>query len=83
MRRTRHGPSSDDASALSVAEGPRARIRSTARPIFWVYVFPLIMVVALGLAFRSEPVESMAVDIQEGPEAERSSNLWRPILGFA
>ncbi|MCA9076991.1 MAG: ABC transporter permease [Planctomycetaceae bacterium] len=38
--------------------------------IFWVYVFPLIMVVALGLAFRSEPVESMAVDIQEGPEAQ-------------
>ncbi|MCA9027636.1 MAG: ABC transporter permease [Planctomycetaceae bacterium] len=38
--------------------------------IFWVYVFPLIMVVALGLAFRSEPVESMAVDIQEGPAAE-------------
>lgn len=38
--------------------------------IFWVYVFPLIMVVALGLAFRSEPVESMSVDIQQGSSAE-------------
>ncbi len=38
--------------------------------VFWVYVFPLIMVVALGLAFRSEPVESMAVDIQESSTAQ-------------
>jgi ABC-type multidrug transport system permease subunit len=37
--------------------------------VFWVYVFPLIMIVALGLAFRSEPVESIRVDVQEGPEA--------------
>lgn len=34
--------------------------------IFWVYVFPLIMVVALGVAFRNRPVEHFRVAIQEG-----------------
>ena len=51
----------------------RARLLEFIRQpeaVFWVYVFPLIMVVALGLAFRSEPVESVSVDIQAGPAAE-------------
>ena len=33
--------------------------------IFWVYVFPLLMMVALGVAFRNRPVEQIRVDIQE------------------
>ena len=39
--------------------------------IFWVYVFPLIMVVALGIAFRNRPVDQVAVAIQQGENAER------------
>ena len=35
--------------------------------IFWVYGFPIVMVVALGIAFRSEPVERIAVDVVDGP----------------
>ena len=38
--------------------------------IFWVYVFPLIMMVALGTAFRSRPVEALKLDIVEGPNAD-------------
>ena len=34
--------------------------------VFWVYVFPLIMVVALGTAFRNRPVEQILVDVQTG-----------------
>ena len=31
--------------------------------IFWVYGFPLIMITALGVAFRDDPVERIAVDL--------------------
>ena len=38
--------------------------------IFWVYGFPLIMTVALGLAFRDKPVDqTITVDIQENAAA--------------
>jgi ABC-2 type transport system permease protein len=42
----------------------------TPEAVFWSYVFPLVMMIALGLAFRSEPVEAIAIVIQEGPGAE-------------
>ena len=52
-----------------------ARIREFIREpeaVFWSYVFPLVMIVSLGLAFRSEPVEAVAVVVQDG---ERSGEL--------
>ena len=50
-----------------------ARLRAFYREpgaVFWVYGFPLLMVVALGIAFRTNPVEKITVDVQAGPEAE-------------
>ena len=41
--------------------------------IFWVYAFPLIMVVALGTAFRTRPVEEIIVDVQSGTAANAIS----------
>jgi ABC-2 type transport system permease protein len=38
--------------------------------IFWVYVFPLILVVALGLAFRDKPVGGFTVVIPAGSGAD-------------
>ena len=49
-----------------------ARVREFCREpaaIFWVYVFPLIMVVALGVAFRNRPVEQFTVVVQQGDQA--------------
>jgi ABC-2 type transport system permease protein len=49
-----------------------ARIREFHREpeiVFWVYGFPALMVIALGLAFRDRPVEAVSVDIQAGPHA--------------
>jgi ABC-type multidrug transport system permease subunit len=43
-----------------------ARLREFLREpaaIFWVYVFPLIMVLALGVAFRNRPAEQISVDV--------------------
>lgn len=49
-----------------------ARLREFLREpeaVFWVYVFPLVMVVALGVAFRHRPVENFRVAIAAGPRA--------------
>ena len=38
--------------------------------LFWVYGFPIVMTVALGIAFRNQPVEQQyAVDVIENPKA--------------
>ena len=50
-----------------------ARLRAFYREpgaVFWVYGFPLLMVVALGIAFRANPVEKVTVDVQTAPGAE-------------
>lgn len=38
--------------------------------VFWVYFFPLLMVVALGIAFRNKPVETITVDAVESAAAQ-------------
>lgn len=43
--------------------------------LFWVYGFPILMVVALGIAFRNKPVESVAVAIQTEP-SNSSAVAW-------
>jgi ABC-type multidrug transport system permease subunit len=45
-----------------------ARLREFYREpeaVFWVYGFPILMVIALGIAFRNKPVERITVDVQE------------------
>ncbi|MBI3861805.1 MAG: ABC transporter permease [Planctomycetia bacterium] len=49
-----------------------ARIRMFYRQpeaVFWTYGFPLVMITALGLAFREEPKTTILVDVV-GPQAE-------------
>ena len=38
--------------------------------LFWVYGFPILLIVGLGIAFRNQPVEKMTVDVRDGPRAE-------------
>ena len=50
-----------------------ARVREFLREpaaIFWVYGFPLIMVITLGIAFRNRPPEKITVDVQKGPHSD-------------
>jgi ABC-type multidrug transport system permease subunit len=52
-----------------------ARLREFYREpaaIFWVYGFPILMVIALGVAFRTKPVERVTVDIVDGPMASKA-----------
>ncbi len=51
-----------------------ARLREFFRvpeAIFWVYGFPLLMVVALGVAFRGQGAAEVLVDVEERPGAEQ------------
>jgi len=41
--------------------------------VFWAYGFPMLMVVGLGIAFRNQPVEHIAVDVQQSPAGERAA----------
>lgn len=49
-----------------------ARLREFIREpdaIFWVYVFPLFLVVALGVAFRNRPIETFRVGVEQNAAA--------------
>jgi ABC-type multidrug transport system permease subunit len=49
-----------------------ARLREFYREpeaIFWVYGFPILLTVALGVAFRNRPAEQYRVDVASGPHA--------------
>jgi ABC-type multidrug transport system permease subunit len=51
-----------------------ARIRSFVREpeaLFWTFVFPILMAVGLGVAFREKPADRVAVGVQRGTVAER------------
>ena len=54
----------------------------TPEAVFWGYIFPLVMVVALGLAFRSKPVEFISVDIQAGPGADEIKRTLEKVERF-
>lgn len=50
------------------------RIRTFVREpeaLFWTFVFPILMAVGLGVAFRETPADRAAVGVQRGTAAER------------
>jgi ABC-2 type transport system permease protein len=57
-----------------------ARLREFYRQpeaVFWVYFFPLLMVVALGVAFRNRPVENITIDAVDSAEVTALSVVFR------
>jgi len=58
----------------------RSRILEFCREpeaLFWVYGFPLLMVLSLGIAFRQQPLEQLRVDIGDGPRAAADADVLR------
>src|SRR5215467_12593904 len=43
--------------------------------IFWVFVFPLLLALGLGIAFRSKPPDVTPVAIIDGPKAQEIVSL--------
>ncbi len=55
-----------------------ARVREFFREpaaIFWVYGFPLIMAISLGIAFREKPKQQITVDLVGTTEGSRTGEL--------
>ncbi len=61
-------PPAEDHGPNPLFQLVRARVVEFLRKpeaIFWVYVFPLLMAVALGIAFRSRPATVVQVDVAD------------------
>jgi ABC-type multidrug transport system permease subunit len=57
-----------------------ARLREFYREpeaVFWSYIFPLLLIIGLGIAFRNRPVDQMIVDIETGPQSEAAASALR------
>jgi ABC transporter DrrB family efflux protein len=57
-----------------------ARLREFYREphaVFWVYGFPLVVALALGVAFRERPTERIRVDVRAGTGAEEAAAALR------
>ena len=57
-----------------------ARVREFLREpeaVFWVFVFPILLAVALGIAFRSQPPAPAPVAVAQGPLAEARDRALR------
>src|SRR5271154_2898106 len=55
-----------------------ARIREFKREpevMFWVFGFPLLLALGLGIAFRNRPADSTSIAIVAGPEAQNALRL--------
>lgn len=57
-----------------------ARLRELQREpevVFWVFVFPLLLAVGLGIAFRNKPADVTTVTVVSSPQAERTVEMLR------
>ncbi len=55
-----------------------ARMLELAREkevVFWVFVFPLLLALGLGFAFRNKPADRTSIAIVAGPNAEHVLSL--------
>ena len=83
MNRESHSAVSDK-RYYPMAQLILARVREFYREpeaLFWVYGFPLLMVVALGIAFRNKPADRITVDVLETPTNGAGVQFVRDALG--
>ncbi|MFZ0961556.1 MAG: ABC transporter permease [Terriglobia bacterium] len=46
--------------------------------IFWVFGFPILLALGLGIAFRNKPADVVRVVLVEGPDSAQAMELFRP-----
>jgi ABC-2 type transport system permease protein len=77
---TEHPPSSSSSSSSSgsrsaLYELTVMRFRIFFREpsaLFWTFGFPVLLSIALGIAFRNKPPEPVRVGVEQGPDAQRT-----------
>ena len=47
--------------------------------VFWVFIFPLLLALGLGIAFRNKPGDAVSVAIVSGAEARARAGLAREV----
>jgi ABC-type multidrug transport system permease subunit len=63
----------------------KARLREFIREpetIFWVYAFPVLLAIGLGIAFRNRPAERVFVDIRQDAAAEEVATNLKKLPDF-
>lgn len=73
-----HGPPQATRSQHPLFQLVIYRLREFCRQpeaVFWVYGFPVLMVIALGIAFKNKPVETVTVDAVNSGTLEYESAL--------
>lgn len=50
-------------------------MRREPEVIFWVFVFPLLLAIGLGIAFREKPANTTSIAIVAGPQAQNALDL--------
>lgn len=50
-------------------------LRREPEVIFWVFVFPLLLAIGLGIAFRDKPANATSIAIVAGPDAQHVLDL--------
>src|SRR5882672_6533541 len=49
--------------------------------VFWVFVFPLLLALGLGIAFRNKPADATRVAVVSGEEAQHVVSLLQSSVG--
>ncbi|HVN74961.1 MAG TPA: ABC transporter permease [Thermoanaerobaculaceae bacterium] len=68
----------DDPRPHPLVELTRARLLEFVREpeaVFWVFIFPVLLAVALGIAFRTKPPEKLRAGVATSPAANRLAAL--------
>jgi ABC-2 type transport system permease protein len=63
----------------------KARLREFYREpetVFWVYAFPVLLAIGLGIAFRNRPAERVFVDVQQHAAAEEAAGNLKKLPDF-
>jgi ABC-type multidrug transport system permease subunit len=70
-------PSRHDSPLVQLVSARLREFYREPEAVFWVYVFPLLMAIALGIAFRSQPMERFKVDVCRGRSTAQLEKLLR------
>ena len=63
------------AGFLHILDVRMKELRREPEVIFWVFGFPILLALGLGIAFRNKPADVIAVAIVSGPESQNALSL--------
>src|SRR5216110_198681 len=71
------------AGFLHVLDVRMKELKREPEVVFWVFVFPLLLALGLGIAFRNKPADATRVAVVAGENAQRVVSLLQNSAGHA